>query len=225
MTVSEAIAWVKKTQETILPDSMLAGWLAELDGRIMQEDYLRREVQIAYDPTADAGTVLLLKPPYDAAYGMWLLYKIYFFRGEYADAENMQAQYEALHGVWLQSLLQMTPRDPLGRPMLMDIAMVRKGSDGVVHMWVMLPWDELTGFDFYVLQGGESKIHYDETSGAMEADDRGWVTVHLAAEDTKKLTAGAAQVVTRMTAVDGRTYESDAVQLRVLKSLLEEVTP
>lgn len=221
MTVNEAIAWVKKTQETILPDSMLAGWLAELDGRIMQEDYLRREVQIGYDATDDAQTLLLLKPPYDACYGMWLLSKIHFFRGEYADAENMQAQYEALHGVWLQSLLQRTPRDLMGRPMLMDFAVVRQGSDGVVHMWVMIPWEEIGGFDFYVQQDGGTKIHYDETSGRLDADERGWVTVHLAAEDTAKLSPGAATVVTKLATVAGENYESDAVQLRVLQSLLQ----
>lgn len=220
MTVTEAINFVKTTNETNLPDSMLAGWLAELDGKIIKEDFLRREINISYDAASDKDTLLILKAPYDAAYPMWLLYKIHLFRGEYSDADNLYTEYENVHGAWRQGMLQDMFRDKFGRPILLDLAFIRRGSDGTIHLKPAIKPEDITGFEVYILQNSETILSYSAETEDMEAT-KGWIAIRIPAEDSKKLSTGTAEVVTKITNELGETYESDAVQLRILKSLLE----
>ena len=64
MTLGKLLERVHRMFETTYPDERLAEWAAEMDGRILKEDYLRNEFEIFYDPEKDQDTQLLLQEPY-----------------------------------------------------------------------------------------------------------------------------------------------------------------
>lgn len=222
MTLEKLLERVKRFFETTYPDELLAEWAAEMDGRILKEDYLRGEFEIFYDAEADKDTDLLLREPWTNLYDMWLLQKIHFYRGEYDDAQNFEAAWNAAHKGWLKNILMTRPVDVFGRPWLTDVAFVRRGSDGVVHMHMLFDEDEILSATVLLIQDGEIKVQYEPDSEQIFLHDH-WLTLSMSAEDTAKLNAGSAKCVTKVTTVAGENYESDAVQVRVLKSALDEV--
>lgn len=221
MTLEKLLERVKRFFETTYPDELLAEWAAEMDGRILKEDYLRGEFEIFYDAEADKDTDLLLREPWTNLYDMWLLQKIHFYRGEYDDAQNFEAAWNAAHKGWLKNILMTRPVDVFGRPWLTDVAFVRRGSDGVVHMHSIFREEDIYLATVYLMQGGEVKAQIKQDSGQMLVEN-GWITVHFTAEDTALLEPGSARCVTKIETVAGEKYESDTVQIRVLKSVLEE---
>lgn len=223
MTLKELLERARDVFGDTYKDQMLADWTADMDGRILLEDYLRKEYQIEYDAEADRDTVLLLGKPWEEMYLMHLQERVHFYRGEYEDAANFTEQYNKMHNAWLKNLLMTVPTDVFGRPWLTDLAFVRRGSDGVVHMRTLFRVEDLERVEVYVLQGETAKISILDEDERLLVDD-GWMTINLTGEDTALLSKGSAEVVIVVHTVAGETYESDAAQIRVLNSRLEGVT-
>lgn len=223
MTLEKLLERVKRFFETTYPDELLAEWAAEMDGRILKEDYLRGEFEIFYDAEADKDTDLLLREPWTNLYDMWLLQKIHFYRGEYDDAQNFEAAWNAAHKGWLKNILMTRPVDVFGRPWLTDVAFVRRGSDGVVHMHMMFRLEDIADLTVHVLQGDEEKITIAaDDDRLVEAD--GWLSVNLTGADTAKLAAGSARMIVAVDTVAGERYESDKVCIRVMETGLKGAT-
>lgn len=217
MTLGKLLERVHKMYETTYPDEMLAEWAAEMDGRILKEDYLRQEFEISYDPEQDKDTNLLLQEPWTRLYDDYLLQQVHFYRGEYDDAQNFEARWNTEHKSWLKNLLMTRPADVFGRPWLTDIAFVRRGSDGVVHMKMLFQLEDIADLNVHVLQGGEEKITIPAEDDRLVAADE-WLSVNLTKEDTAMLRVGSARLLIEVDTVAGERYESDAVQIRVLDS-------
>lgn len=223
MTLGELITKARKLFADTYEDAALADWAADMDGRILLEDYLRKEFKIEYDAEADRDTELLLGKPWEEMYMLHLQERVHFYRGEYEDAANFTEQYNRMHKAWLKNLLMTVPTDCLGRPWLADVAFVRRGSDGVVHLRTLFRLEDIERVEVYVVQDETVKIHVqDEDERLLIAD--GWMTVNLTGEDTALLSKGSADLVVMVHTVAGERYESDAAQIRVLQSRLEGVT-
>lgn len=222
MTLEQAIAGVRVLTETKLPDEQLARWISGMDGRILREDYLRAEVVEGYDALQDQKTILLIAAPWDELYTFWLLERIHFSRGEYEDAQNMADKWNELHSAFLANLLNRCGRDRFGRPKLWDLAFVRRGSDGVVHMRMFFDADEVQSVTLTLQQNEERVLEYDGTDSNVVYFGRE-LTLRLPARDTALLTGRSAKLVSVVQTVAGETYESDSVQIRVLDSALKVV--
>ena len=151
-----------------------------------------------------------------------MLQQVHFYRGEYDDAANFEARWNAGHKSWLKNMLMTRPVDVFGRPWLTDIAFVRRGSDGVVHMKMLFKLEDIADLNVHVLQGDEEKITIAaDDDRLVEADN--WLSVMLTGSDTALLQAGSARLLIEVDTVAGERYESDAVQIRVLESGLKGV--
>lgn len=223
MTLGKLLERSRRLFENTYQDEVLADWAAEMDGRILQEDYLRREFKIEYDAEADKDTELLLGKPWEEMYLLHLQERVHYYRGEYEDAANFAEQFNTMHRDWLRNLLMTVPTDELGRPWLTDIAFVRRGSDGVVHMKTMFLPEDLESLQVHVVQGEEEKITMQDGDGRLLIDDE-WLSVNLTASDTAALEKGSARLIVVVNTVAGEIYESDAVQIRVLESGVKGVS-
>lgn len=222
MTLGKLLTRAKQLFSATYPDELLADWAAQMDGLILHEDYLRREYETEYNPTADERTVLLIPEPWEELYTFWILQKVHFMRGEYDDAQNFAEQWNELHREWLRNLLCTRPKDERGRPWLQDLAFCRRGSNAALHMQSMFSEDEIAEITITLIQNGIVRGTFNGP-GEQIIQTGYWITLHLSAEDTGNLRAGSCTVCVRIQTVAGEAYESNAVQLRVMKSALDEI--
>ena len=225
MTLEKLIQrYVIKPDGNLCEVSQATDWIAEMDGRILQEDYLQKnyKVEYNYETGEDMQTELLIREPWTEMYVMHLMERVHFYRGEYEDAANFAEQYNKMHKDWLRNLLMTVPTDRLGRPWLMDIAFVRRGSDGVVHMRTMFLLEDVESLQVYVVQDEQTKVTIQSDDDRLVMDDR-WLSVNLTGEDTAALNKGSANLIIVVNTVAGERYESDAVQIRVMENGLKGV--
>lgn len=221
MTVGEALEIVKYTNETMLPDSLLCRWLAEHDGRVLQEDYLRNDIDVMYDPEEDLDAELLIQAPWDGMYISWIQQKIHFSRGEYQDAADCRNDWDTMHGEWVRHMLNTTPTDCCGKPILhRHQPTVRQGSDGVVHLHTIFDRHEVASLEAWLKQGEMSFKMTDEDMEIIK--ERYEITLRLSGQATALLQPGTVQMITVIHTTAGERYESDMVKIWVLKTRVPE---
>ena len=98
MTVREAIDWVDEVKPNSFPDAVKTGWLNRLEGQLAAEVFLMAPVEIEQLTLTDAGYELLVNPPYDDIYTLWLEAKIDEANGEYNKYQNTMQIYNARLG-------------------------------------------------------------------------------------------------------------------------------
>jgi len=95
MTIAEAIAAADAVKPNAFEDSVKIRWLNELEGRIAITLMLMspaEAAQLQYT-TADEEKELLIDPPFDDLYPLWLQAKIDFANGEYDKYANTMQVY------------------------------------------------------------------------------------------------------------------------------------
>ncbi len=104
MTLQEAIAMADELKPNAFSTQTKVAWINALEGRIALSVFLMSEEdteQLHYS-TDDLDTALLVKPPYDDIYELWLEAKIDYANGEYDKYQNTMAEYNAHYGEFVR---------------------------------------------------------------------------------------------------------------------------
>lgn len=78
-------------------NDMKTGWINSLEGRVQTDIFLLGAGEVmSYDYTTDAQKRLLIEPPHDDVYGIWLQAMIDFSQGEYSAYQNTMAMFNSM---------------------------------------------------------------------------------------------------------------------------------
>ena len=104
MTLQEAIAMADELKPNAFSPSVKVAWINALEGRIALSVFLMSEADAAqlHYTTEDLNETLLVKPPYDDIYELWLEAKIDYANGEYDKYQNTMAEYNAHYGEFVR---------------------------------------------------------------------------------------------------------------------------
>lgn len=81
VTVNKVIERTMRLHPDNIDDTIKCRWLSELDGKIMRETMHRNDFK-GYSFPKDGETELVVKPPYDNIYELYLIAMSEFFSGE-----------------------------------------------------------------------------------------------------------------------------------------------
>lgn len=103
MTVNEAISWADQVKPNAFPRSVKAEWLRRLDGSLALEVFLLPKTELDWlermrEEAADY--TLLVDPPYDDLYTLFLAAKIDAANGEYEKYANSSQLYNSRRGAF-----------------------------------------------------------------------------------------------------------------------------
>lgn len=84
MTVNTVIEQALRLHPDTVPDSIKCRWLSELDGKIMRET-MHRDDFVPYKFPEDGDRELVVQPPYDNLYELYIIAMSDFFSGEMAN--------------------------------------------------------------------------------------------------------------------------------------------
>ena len=89
-TINEVIQRVDRTRPNALEGQDKARWLLELDGQVYEE-LTKADAPEVLPPRSwpgDGDAQLLVQPPYDNIYDLYLTAMVEFFQGDYSDYNN-----------------------------------------------------------------------------------------------------------------------------------------
>ena len=95
-TVNEVMERVDRVKPNAFEEPCMAGWLMELDGRVYEE-LTKADAPDALPPgkwPEDGDKKLLVSPPYDNMYDLYLTAMIEFAQGEYSAYNNTAALFD-----------------------------------------------------------------------------------------------------------------------------------
>lgn len=98
MKIKDAIAYADEMKPNAFSNAVKVRWLAELEGRLAANVFLLGLLEIAnfsYTAERDMETELLVIPPHDDIYTLWLCAKIDEANGEYDKYQNTMQVYNA----------------------------------------------------------------------------------------------------------------------------------
>lgn len=100
VTIKEAIDYASEMKPHAFSEKTLIGWLNALEGRIAVDVFLMSKVELdrIHYTEEDMNTVLLVDPPHDDIYTLWLQAKIDEANGEYDKYQNSMAIYNEHYG-------------------------------------------------------------------------------------------------------------------------------
>ncbi len=100
MKVKDAIDYANEMKPNAFSTKTLLGWLNALEGRIAADVFLLSKVEIDQLQLTeeDMGTTLLVDPPHDDIYPLWLQAKIDEANGEYDKYQNSMQIYNEHYG-------------------------------------------------------------------------------------------------------------------------------
>ncbi len=146
MTIQEAVAMADELKPNAFSTATKIAWLNALEGRIALCVFLMSEAdaeQLHY--TADDLTrTLLVKPPYDDIYELWLEAKIDYANGEYDKYQNTMAEYNAHYGEFVRYFAERyaPAQRPYGCPLTPEYYIsayalaVKAGYEGTLEDWL-----------------------------------------------------------------------------------------
>lgn len=105
MKVKDAIAYVDEVKPNAFSSAVKVRWLAELEGRLAADVFLLATLEIAdfaYTAERDMETELLVAPPHDDIYALWLCAKIDDANGEYNKYQNTMQTYNEHYANFLR---------------------------------------------------------------------------------------------------------------------------
>lgn len=107
MTMNKAMEQAARVRSDPYDDETKAGWLLELEGRIREEVINAHEGDGQEPPVLsfpeDADRVLLVKPPYDRLYELYLLCQIDLYNGEADRYANSARIFNSALDAWAQA--------------------------------------------------------------------------------------------------------------------------
>ncbi|MBD5169328.1 MAG: hypothetical protein HDT20_04295 [Oscillibacter sp.] len=103
MKIKEVIAWVDEIKPNAFSTETKIRWLSRLEGTLAADVFLMApaEVEQLQYTAEDMETELLLEPPYDDIYELWLAAKIDEANGEYNKYQNTMQSYNARRGAFV----------------------------------------------------------------------------------------------------------------------------
>ena len=93
MTINSLMEHIAKLHPDTTPDSIKCRWLSELDGKIMKETMHKNDF-VPYKFPEDGERELVVKPPYDNIYELYLIAMSDFFSGELANYSASAVMFE-----------------------------------------------------------------------------------------------------------------------------------
>lgn len=106
MTVRQAIEYVDTVKPNAFPETVKVAWLAGLEGRLAAEIFHMAPLEIRrhfdYRYPADMDTELLVEPPHDDIYTLWLEAKVDYANGEYDKYQNTMESYNGHYADFLR---------------------------------------------------------------------------------------------------------------------------
>lgn len=111
MTINKAMERVSRVRTDSFDDETRAGWLIELEGRIREEVMQTHRPGSVQDPEPvpvlsfpeDADRTLLVPPPYDRLYELYLLCQIDLYNGEADRYANSVQIFNSALSNWAQA--------------------------------------------------------------------------------------------------------------------------
>lgn len=101
MKVKDAIAYADEMKPNAFSTAVKVGWLAQLEGRLAADVFLmtvKEFPNFQYTEETDMETELLVAPPHDDIYTLWLCAKIDEANGEYNKYQNSMQVYNEHYG-------------------------------------------------------------------------------------------------------------------------------
>lgn len=95
MKLKEVIEQVDAIKPNSYSNDQKTSWISNLEGRVQTEVFLLDEV-IRYSYTEDSEKTLLIDPPYDDIYGIYLQAMIDYAQGEYRAYHNTMAMFNSM---------------------------------------------------------------------------------------------------------------------------------
>jgi len=98
MVIRDVIEWTDEIKPNAFNDRVKVEWLSALDGRIAADVLLLAPAEVAALPylyPRDMDTVMLVSPPHDDIYSLWLAAKVDEANGEYNKFANSAAIFNA----------------------------------------------------------------------------------------------------------------------------------
>lgn len=113
-TINEAIINANRLHPDCYGDDVKTAWLCELDGKIARETMHKSE-SISYSYPDDADKALLVPPPYDNIYELYIIAMGDFFSGELASYSASAAMFERAYEEFRKSYIRrnMPPQSTL----------------------------------------------------------------------------------------------------------------
>ena len=109
--LGQVIQRVNKIKPNRYGDQILAAWLSDLDGRCALETMGLEEAP-AYAWPGDEGTQLLIPPPFDRVYELYLTAMIDFHNREMDSYQNDMEAFNSAMGEWMAWYRRMNPTPP-----------------------------------------------------------------------------------------------------------------
>lgn len=97
MTIAEAIERADMIRPNKWPAALKVRWLSELDGRLALDVFHMAPEDAAPFSGYEGTETLLVDPPYDDIYPLWLQAKIDEANGEYEKYQNSRALYDGAY--------------------------------------------------------------------------------------------------------------------------------
>lgn len=98
-TIKEIVEFVDGIKPNAFTNEQKVQWLSELEGRIQREVFLLHKAEvITYHWDSDKETQVLVEPPYDNVYDLYLAAKIDFANGEYMKYQNSEVAFDDAMG-------------------------------------------------------------------------------------------------------------------------------
>lgn len=111
MTVKQAVEYIDAVKPNAFPTWAKVLWLAELEGRLAADVFLIAPLEIAkhfdYRYPEDMETELLVAPPHDDVYTLWLEAKVDYANGEYDKYQNTMQSYNEHYANFLRWFAQL----------------------------------------------------------------------------------------------------------------------
>ena len=104
-SINSVIEQASKLHPDTIPDSIKCRWLSELDGKIMGETMGRNDFS-AYSFPEDGEKELVVKPPYDNIYELYIIAMSDFFSGEMANYSASAMLFEAAYSEFRKNYLR-----------------------------------------------------------------------------------------------------------------------
>ena len=154
MTIRQAVEMARKMKDSDYDGEILTHQLQTLDGQIQLEVMLTsRADTVRYDWELDGETELLVEPPYDAIYPLYLAAQIDFWNAEYDRYHNSMAMFEEKYSAFVRWFADRYAPGRGSVPELRDkkpeyyitayALAVKAGFRGTLEQWL----ESLHGFD------------------------------------------------------------------------------
>ncbi len=109
MKIKDVIAWVDEIKPNAFSSETKLRWLNQLEGTLAADVFLMAPTearQMQYTP-ADMDAEMLVEPPYDDIYELWLAAKIDETNGEYNKYQNTMQSYNARRSAFVSWFCQL----------------------------------------------------------------------------------------------------------------------